>query len=49
MPGITIDGRALAQELLAAVRARVSALDRPAGIATLLISGASTAPPARPA
>ena len=37
LPGITIDGRALARELLSAVGARVAALGGPAGIATLLI------------
>ena len=37
MPGTTIDGRALARELLEAVRARVAALEVAAGIATLLI------------
>ncbi|HEY7966909.1 MAG TPA: bifunctional 5,10-methylenetetrahydrofolate dehydrogenase/5,10-methenyltetrahydrofolate cyclohydrolase [Solirubrobacteraceae bacterium] len=36
-PGTTIDGRALARELLDAVAARVKALSGPAGIATLLI------------
>jgi methylenetetrahydrofolate dehydrogenase (NADP+)/methenyltetrahydrofolate cyclohydrolase len=35
--GTTIDGRALARELLDAVAARVKALSGPAGIATLLI------------
>jgi methylenetetrahydrofolate dehydrogenase (NADP+)/methenyltetrahydrofolate cyclohydrolase len=35
--GIPIDGRALARELLQAVRERVAALDHTAGIATLLI------------
>jgi methylenetetrahydrofolate dehydrogenase (NADP+)/methenyltetrahydrofolate cyclohydrolase len=35
--GTTIDGRALARELLDAVRVRVAALNGPAGIATLLI------------
>jgi methylenetetrahydrofolate dehydrogenase (NADP+) / methenyltetrahydrofolate cyclohydrolase len=37
MPGTTIDGRALAREMLRAVSARVAALSGPAGIATLLI------------
>ena len=35
--GTTIDGRALAREMLDAVRSRVGALNGPAGIATLLI------------
>src|SRR5579872_2391017 len=43
MAGIPIDGRALARELLDAVRARVAALSRPAGIATLLIGGDAAA------
>jgi methylenetetrahydrofolate dehydrogenase (NADP+)/methenyltetrahydrofolate cyclohydrolase len=37
MPGIALDGRALARELLEDVRRRVAALDSPAGIATVLI------------
>jgi methylenetetrahydrofolate dehydrogenase (NADP+)/methenyltetrahydrofolate cyclohydrolase len=43
MPGTTIDGRALARELLDAVRERVEALAAQAGIATLLIGEDSAA------
>jgi methylenetetrahydrofolate dehydrogenase (NADP+)/methenyltetrahydrofolate cyclohydrolase len=43
MPGIALDGRALAGELLEAVRRRVGVLDPPPGIATLLIGDDATA------